>query len=277
MTVDRRGVLYPGRLPEFHRLPPPPELDRAVRWFWIPEWRLEPGVESRQQILPFPACNLVVEPHGVTVVGPPTRRSERVLSGSGWAVGALLKPAAAPALIPGFHELRDASATVDEPRLHDEVSRIMGDRRLGDEQRRSSAIEALSRWILARLPAPSAEGELANRLADELADPAVVRVQQLAPRLHTSTRTLQRIAAHYFGLPLGSMIRRRRLQEAAQRLRDDPSVSISEIASELGYSGHAHFTTDFKAVVGVTPSDYRAEASEPSSRVPPIAPETPGV
>ncbi|MGB4136954.1 MAG: AraC family transcriptional regulator, partial [Microbacterium sp.] len=35
MVDPTRGVLYPARLPEFHRVPAPaPEL--AV-WFWIPE------------------------------------------------------------------------------------------------------------------------------------------------------------------------------------------------------------------------------------------------
>jgi AraC-like DNA-binding protein len=58
------------------------------------------------------------------------------------------------------------------------------------------------------------------------------------------------------------MIRRRRVQEAAERLREDPSVTVSTIALELGYADQAHFATDFKAVVGVTPSEYRAEAAD---------------
>lgn len=261
MAEDRRGVLYPARLPEFHRLPPPPSLDHAVRWFWIPEWALAPGEELRQEILPFPACNVVVEPDGVTVVGPPTRRSERVLQNSGWAVGALLRPAAAPALVPSLAALRDAAAPLEEPALLGEVAGAMADPHLSSAARRDRAATALAEWIEARAPEPGADGLLANELADALADAAITRVDQLAPRLHASTRTLQRIAERFFGLSLRSMIRRRRVQEAAERLREDATVTVAAVAGEVGYADQAHFATDFKAVVGVTPSEYRAGAT----------------
>lgn len=263
MDEDRRGVLYPQRLPEFHRLPAAPELAHAVRWFWIPEWDLPPGTELRQEILPFPACNLVVEPGRVAFVGPPTRRSERVLSGSGWAVGALLHPAGASALIPNLSELRDTETVLDEPVLVGEASRIMNGPHPDDAGHRELAVAALSRWIRARVPEPSAEGLLANRLAELLADPEMTRVDQLGPELHASTRTLQRLAERCFGMPLHAMIRRRRIQEAAERLRTDPTAQVSAVASELGYADHAHFATDFKAVVGMTPSEYRDRASKP--------------
>lgn len=260
MEEDRRGVLYPRRLPEFHRLPPGADLEHAVRWFWIPEWQLPDGVESRQEILPFPACNLVVEADGVSVTGPPTQRSERVLSGSGWAVGALLRPAAVPALIPNPAELRDALRPVEGPDLHASVAAAMSDPEMPGAARRERAVEAMSRWILARVPRPDGDGVLANALAEALADPRIVRVDQLADRLHVSVRTIQRLAERFFGLSPHSMIRRRRLQEAAERLREDAGLRISELASELGYADHAHFTSDFKAALGLAPSDYRATA-----------------
>ena len=34
--ADARGILYPARLPTFHREPAPPGLEGLVRWFWIP-------------------------------------------------------------------------------------------------------------------------------------------------------------------------------------------------------------------------------------------------
>lgn len=292
MNEDRRGILYPQRLPEFHRVDPRPEIAHAVRWFWIPEWALPDGEESRQEILPFPACNLVVEPRSVYTVGPTTRASERVLTGSGWAVGALLRPAAVPALVPDPASCRDTERPVRDPELLAEVSRAMADpeaaaptgsrasgaarpgtassagtngaaaaARTGDE-RRAHAVEVLSRWLLDRVPDPGADGALANELADALADPAITRADQLPARLHTSARTLQRLAERFFGLSLHSMIRRRRLQEGAQRLREDAGLGIAALASELGYADHAHFTTDFKALLGVTPSEYRARAAE---------------
>jgi AraC-like DNA-binding protein len=57
------------------------------------------------------------------------------------------------------------------------------------------------------------------------------------------------------------MIRRYRLQEAAQRLREDPSLTISQVAAELGYADHAHLSADFRNVLGFTPSSYRPRGS----------------
>lgn len=257
MLEDRRGILYPERLPSFHRLPAPASLAHAVHWFWIPEWQLQPGEISRQEVLPHPACNVVVGPEGVRLEGPPTRRSERVLSGTGWTVGALLKPAAVPALLPDPSRARDTEQPIAEPTLHRVVSTAMTAADLSSDARRAAASVALTDWLLSRLPSLSAEGELANALGQLLADPSITQVADLAPRLHTSTRTLQRVASRYFGLTIHSMIRRRRLQEGAKRLRADPTLSIASLASELGYSDHAHFTTDFTAVLGVSPRSFR--------------------
>jgi AraC-like DNA-binding protein len=54
------------------------------------------------------------------------------------------------------------------------------------------------------------------------------------------------------------MIRRRRLQEAAERLRTDRAADLATVAAELGYADQAHLCGDFRAVLGFTPSSYRA-------------------
>lgn len=258
----RRGVLYPQHLPQFNRITPPPKLIHAVAWFWIPEWNLPEGEESVQRILPFPSCNLVVETEGVTIVGPPTRQSERILTGRGWAVGALLRPAAAEQLLPNLAEMVDTVRPIEAPQLHGAVLSAMNATERDPAARRSDAAGALAEWISARVPAlvHGSDGALANELAVAIADPSVVRVSDLETRLHASTRTLQRIAARFFGISPHSMIRRRRLQEAAERLRQDQGLPIARIATELGYADHAHFSSDFKSLLGVTPSAYRESA-----------------
>ena len=55
------------------------------------------------------------------------------------------------------------------------------------------------------------------------------------------------------------MIGRYRLQEAAQRLREDPSLTIAYVAAELDYADHAHLTADFRQVLGFSPSLYRQQ------------------
>jgi AraC-like DNA-binding protein len=232
-----------------------------VRWFWIPEWQIAAGRSSRQHLIAFPACNLVVEPNVVGFAGPTTRRSFRDLSGTGWAVGALLRPAAVPVFTADPAALRDAYQPVELPALHEAVSAAMNscdDR----QQRHGLAVEAFTDWLTANAGAPTEEALLANSMAELIdGDPAVLKVEDAATQLHVSARTLQRLAQRYVGLPPSMMIRRRRLQEAAERLRTDPDTNLAAVAADLGYTDHAHLANEFRSVLGLTLSSYRRETS----------------
>lgn len=232
-----------------------------MRWFWIPEWHIAPGRTSRQELLPFPASNLVVQHDGVSVSGPTTRASHRDLTGTGWAVGALLRPAACPTVLPQPADLRDQERAVDEPVLHAGVTGAMTSDAPPDV-RRECAATAYTDWLLDRVPPPDDEALLANTMADIVdADPTVVRVEDAASRLGVSVRSLQRLAMKYVGLPPSAMIRRRRLQEAAQRIRDDPAAELAAVAAEFGYVDQGHLTREFRTVLGFTPGRYRGDAA----------------
>jgi len=259
--VRPRGVLYPARLPTFDRIPAPDRVAQLVRWFWIPEWELQPGRSSRQHLISFPACNLVVGPDGVELAGPTTRSSYRELTGTGWAVGALLRPAAVPHLAGDPAALRDSYRTMDLPLLHQQVSRAMtgpGDR----PARHHRAVDAFTTWLAGHVPAPDPEALLANTMAAVIdSDPAIRTVRDATARLGVSARSLQRLAGRYVGLPPSTMIRRRRLQEAAERLRTEPDTSLATVAADLGYSDHAHLANEFRSVLGLTLSGYRKKSS----------------
>lgn len=256
MSVDSRGILYPARLPSFRRVPPPASLEELVRWFWIPEWDIAPGRSSRQHIVAYPACNLVVEPGQVVISGPTTRRWHRDLTGRGWAVGALLRPAAVPSLAGSPAELRDSQRVLDLPDLRGAVVKAMA---IADrDARHAEAVAAFSAWLAERVGPVTDEGRLANAMAELMdADAEVRTLQDAASRLHVSARTLQRLAVRYVGLTPAEMIRRRRLQEAAQRVRLEPDAPLAQIATELGYTDHAHLTREFRDRLGFTPTDYR--------------------
>ncbi len=252
-----RGVLYPGRLPAFHRESVTGDLAVFVRWFWIPEWDIEPGRTSRQHLIGFPACNLVVEDSTTGISGPTTRSSYRDLTGRGWAVGALLRPAATPILANDVALLRDTYQPVDYPDLSSPVRAAMSTNAPSSE-RRHAAITAFTDWLRRRLGTPSSEALLANRIAEAAeTDPTVVTVSDLAEGVGISTRSLQRLAAKYIGISPSALIRRRRLQEAAERLRHDPGLDLTSLAHEFGYADHAHLTNDFRISLGFTPSAYR--------------------
>ncbi len=261
MDAADRGILYPARLPTFSRLEPAVSVNPLVRWFWIPEWDLAPGRTSRQHVIAFPACNLVVEDApgaGVGFAGPATKASYRDLAGRGWAVGALLQPAAVRTFTQDPMLDRDAYRVLELPDLHQDVRSAMG---TDGTDRHQRAVDAFTRWLLDAVEPPGEEALLANRLAAEIeADPTLLRLEQVAERLHVSGRTVQRLARKYVGLAPSAMIRRRRLQEAAERVRRAPGTDLSTLAAELGYSDRSHLAQDFRTVLGFTAGDYRAES-----------------
>lgn len=258
MVNPTRGVLYPARLPQFHRLPPTDAARELVVWFWVPEWDVEPGRSSRQEVVGYPALNLVVEPDAVSLSGATTRSSHRDLRGTSWAVGAMLRPAAVAALVDDPSSLVDGERILDEPELRAAVVAAMS----SGEGHRERAVDAFSAWIAARVGEAGDVALQANALVDVLlGESAATSPEEAATRLSVSVRTLQRLAHRYVGLSPAAMIRRRRLQDAAERLRVDPGADLAALAAELGYADHAHLTRDFRSVLGIAPRTYRADAA----------------
>ena len=251
-----RGVLFPGRDHELHRVPPPNVARDLAVWFWVAEWDLPVGEVSRQHLLAFPASNLAVEPDLVGFAGPPTRASHRDLRDRGWAVAALLQPAAIPTFTDDPSHDRDAYRGLDEPELHRAVTEAM-------EAGWQTAVTVLAEWLANRVGDVGEEALLANRMADLVArDPDVRTVDDIADALAVSPSTVHRLAARYVGLTPYAMIRRRRLQEAAEWVRKHPDALLSDIAADLGYSDPAHLTRDFRSMLGFSPGAYRRESRE---------------
>ncbi|MFP3579799.1 helix-turn-helix domain-containing protein [Arthrobacter sp. SIMBA_036] len=261
MEGSTKGILYPARLPTFNRFPAPTPVADLVQWFWIPEWDIEPGRTSRQHLIAYPACNVVVEREGVILSGPTTRAAYRDLSGSGWAVGALLRPAALPLLGHDPASLRDSETELAAEDLHRAVAAAMNSCDVGGRHER--AVGAFVQWLGSGGHVASEEALLANRMVDLIAaEPELVLMEDVASRLAVSPRTLQRVAKKYVGLSPSALIRRRRLQDAAERARSNPTADLAAIAVELGYADHAHLTNDFRKYLGFTPSGYRRSAGQ---------------
>ncbi len=251
MPAESRGPLYPELLPTLHRAPPLPAAAPLVRWFWITRWQLEPGQVSRQHLIAYPAFNLVVEPPQVGLHGPTTRASFRDLSGSGWAIGALLRPAAVRAFVSDPREVVDDTVWLSEPVLPQQLATVLAG--AGAQ----AAAAHFSSWLIERVGEPSADALLANQLAEEAERPGLLRTSELAERLGVGVRRIERLAQAHLGVTPAALIRRRRIQEAAERLREQPAIDLARLAAETGYTDQAHLTRDFARVLGVTPGSYR--------------------
>jgi len=260
--IPERGQLRPDDRAPVSRIRPSAKGALLARWFWVPEWDLPEGAVHEALTLPFPACQLVVEPDGVRVHGPVTRVWRRDLTGRGWAVGALLTPGAAYALVGEVSALRDTDVpATGSGQLHAEVAAVMEGPGPPSTRHEQSA-RRLERWLVDRIGdvvVADHDAVPARRLVDLAdGDPSLLRVDDLARRLSMSPRAVQRLARTHVGMSPAAMIRRRRLQEAAERVREEPGTDLAAIAADLGYADHAHLTRDFRRVLGFTPTGYRA-------------------
>ncbi|WP_165164764.1 helix-turn-helix transcriptional regulator [Corynebacterium qintianiae] len=245
-----RGVVRPERLPAaFRRIAPTGAAAGYVRWWWYSEWDLPLGHTSDQEILAFPSFNVVIEPGRAGISGPTSTMATKSLSGTGWAVAALLQPGVVPHLINSPAEAIDRYLVIDEPHLVKAVTAA----------RNHAPLEA---WLSARVGALSSEAENANQILHLAeSDPDVHSVEQWAWAANVSRRSLHRLTRKYIGLTPAAVIRRRRIQDACFLLRSEVDLPIAEIAIRCGFTDHAHFTNEFRQTCLVTPSGYRRSRS----------------
>ena len=182
-------------------------------------------------------------------------RFTRVLEGEGRVFGAKFLPGAFRPLLRG-----PASSLTDKAVDLAEVLGASHARRYGlalracdTDEARVAAATAFFREVL---PPPSSDAPLLRTLVDAAAhDRSVTTVEALCARSGLHMRELQRLFRDAVGITPKWMIQRYRLHEALEAL-EARQGSLAEIAATLGYADQAHFSRDFKALVGMSPSQY---------------------
>ena len=77
-----------------------------------------------------------------------------------------------------------------------------------------------------------------------------------------STTTFKEGFRRLYGLPVHTWLRQRRMERAAELLRDS-SLSVLEVAQSVGYGSASQFSAAFRRQYGMTPAMYR-KMSEPA-------------
>ena len=272
---DSRGILDPGLLRRHVRLtryPATPPLRAVVDRFWVVRWDLPPDVVHEQQVLTHPGANLRVgsaDARAGGVAGTIESRcngvaiglTTRTLAGRGWTIGALTRPGGLGA----FTEEPAAVFTdrvvpmgealaVDDERLVDET--------IGTDERTGVAMlaRALERALISERVAGARRVTELARLVET--DRSVQRLDDLCARSGIGSRSLQRLFLRYAGVSPTWVLRRYRIIEAAEAVRDGQLVSWADVAANLGYADQAHLVRDFRAAIGQTPAAYaRAQHS----------------
>jgi AraC-like DNA-binding protein len=80
-------------------------------------------------------------------------------------------------------------------------------------------------------------------------------VQSVAQMVRVSARTLQRRLSDE-SLTFAGVVARARF-DVGQLMLDDPAHKVVDVALDLGYSDHAHFTPAFVRWAGIAPREFR--------------------
>ncbi len=89
-------------------------------------------------------------------------------------------------------------------------------------------------------------------------DAELQRVEQVLALSPWSARTTQRVFRRYVGVPVKWVLCRYRLQQAALDLESRLDVDLADLAARLGWYDQAHFTNDFRSMLGCAPGEYAA-------------------
>jgi len=85
-------------------------------------------------------------------------------------------------------------------------------------------------------------------------------IETLAREVGTSARTLSRLFSSETQLSFKSWCQRARIATAIERLSTDASVSVKQLASDLGYASVPAFSHAFRQVTGKTPTEFAEKA-----------------
>ena len=280
--IPTRGILNADEgLRKFalSRLLPAPELAPYVEHYWQVRWDLRGLPPYSQTILSFPSVHLTFENDNGRlfsgVYGVPRTTYTRRLAGEGFTLGVKFRPG-------GFY-----------PFLGEPLSRLTG-KTLPIEAVFGEAGAALARdafaageagemvrlaerFLLDRLPPPDPRFDRVRAVVEAAArERDIVKVAQLTERFGIAPRALQRLFDRYVGVHPKWIIRRFRLQEAAEIIERGEPLDLSALAAQLGYFDQSHFIRDFKAAVGATPKAHAQRAAAKRADAPSGAAGAPG-
>lgn len=245
-----------------YRHAPSAELAGLVRRFWIPVWSVPPGQATPQRALQDPACLIVISGDDARFYGVAPELSTTTLLGDGWAVGMVLAPATGYLLAGPGGVLNDRFADLEEVIGHegralaDRVRSLMA-RNPHDAPAHRAAMAACENTLRRFLPL-DAESKLVNAVVAAVeTDLELLQVAQICDRFDIGERALQRLLRRRLGLTPKCLIQRRRLQEAAERLRTH-SATQADLAAAVGYADQSHMIRDFLHITGATPAQFIA-------------------
>ena len=141
----------------------------------------------------------------------------------------------------------------DDLKKIDDALAPMGFERIDD--RKGRMVESIKNKVIEMIHDPSAESRKMNWSA------------WISDELHYDYNYLSNLFSSLEGMTLEQYVIRQKIERAKELLFYD-ELTLSQIASELGYSSVAHLSAQFKKVTGLTPSELKKSRNKHESRKP---------
>ncbi|MES2102661.1 MAG: helix-turn-helix domain-containing protein [Pseudomonadota bacterium] len=259
VTEKPKGVVDPATARKMFRLErylPSRQLAHLLEHYWIVEWNLDGRPPYTQKTLPYPCVNLVFDKGRTAAFGVVSGAFDYTLKGSGRVLGLRFRPGAFRSLLgKPMHTLTDKTVSLRDTLGCNDLAAENLVLAATDDAGMIAAAESL---LLQALPPADPKVEKVNRLLQLLmAHPEMTRVEDLAAQAQIGMRALQQLFSDYVGVSPKWVIRRYRLQEAADLLANGGALDLADLAHSLGYFDQSHLTRDFQKLVGKAPAEYR--------------------
>ena len=90
-------------------------------------------------------------------------------------------------------------------------------------------------------------------------------IEELSKKYLINSSALKKIFKSVYGLPIASYMKEYRIRQAAVLLRESQE-SIASVARRVGYESQSKFTSAFKSVMDMLPTDYRKQYQRENCR-----------
>jgi AraC-like DNA-binding protein len=270
-SATLRGILRPAEVAAQAHLRRDPLVAEPLRPFveryWSVRWDFTGRPPYRSEVLSHPSVNVSVESGteprfgfampAVLVHGVVTRRFTVDLAGAGRVSAVKFRPggfAAFTGVLPERNGVTRLGPELDLP-PHRLLADVLAE---DDDDARTAVLDGALAPLAPEPPGPYLD--LLGIVGRAAEDRELVRVDQLADLAGTSVRSLQRLFATFVGVSPKAVLARYRLQDAAAAIDDGEVEDLAGLAASLGWFDQAHFSRDFRSVVGMTPSAYLQKA-----------------
>lgn len=125
------------------------------------------------------------------------------------------------------------------------------------------AVDLLRDFIIELTPTIDNDSKLVAEMVKDIYDrDGVVIMKELLQKYPIGPRKLQRMFKEHVGLSAKHFSKIIRFNKAKKLIESNPSISLTRLAFECGYSDQSHFTKNFREFYGISPGLHRKRVEE---------------